>query len=173
MARQHEPAPYFADGIFFARPGSPCQRGTNAQTRTPTVLSASTCSAHEPVPLPGGRSPRHRAAAEQSTPQNPELAGPCPDFRHRSGSMILQHCDDHANPPQVQSGPTASVHVGHSPVLATAEVAAMHALAAALEQDHFGVVNEAGDHCGDGVVAEVLAPAPEWFVAGQIAEARS
>jgi IS30 family transposase len=33
MARHHELAPYFTDGIFVARPGSPCQRGTNENTK--------------------------------------------------------------------------------------------------------------------------------------------
>ncbi|WP_106975535.1 winged helix-turn-helix domain-containing protein [Streptomyces violens] len=32
MARHHELAPCFADGIFCARPGSPWQRGTNEHT---------------------------------------------------------------------------------------------------------------------------------------------
>ncbi|MFI9825899.1 IS30 family transposase [Streptomyces sp. NPDC052013] len=32
MARHHELAPYLADGVIFARPGSPWQRGTNENT---------------------------------------------------------------------------------------------------------------------------------------------
>jgi IS30 family transposase len=32
MARHHELAPHFTDGVFFARPGSPWQCGTNENT---------------------------------------------------------------------------------------------------------------------------------------------
>ncbi|MFJ8197047.1 transposase [Streptomyces sp. NPDC096152] len=55
--------------------------------------------AHEPGPLHRGRSTQHGVPAEQPTPQNTELADPCPGIRCRSGTMSLQRCDDHANPP--------------------------------------------------------------------------
>jgi hypothetical protein len=48
-----------------------------------------------------------------------------------------------------------------------AEVSVLEPVGVALEGDDVGVVDEPVDHgCGDDVVAEDLAPASEWLVAG-------
>ncbi|MFE1750164.1 hypothetical protein ACFW88_06390, partial [Streptomyces anandii] len=36
---------------------------------------------------------------EQPTPQDTVLADPCSSIRRGSGTLSLQRCDDHANPP--------------------------------------------------------------------------